>query len=434
MEAQGTEMRNNRKRYLFAGIILVMHVVFFAAALKNQSFLTDDSIQYLTIAENMATQGQFSQTYDGQLVADMQRTPGYPIFLMLLFRSPILILLVQHLLVLAAGGLIYLIIKDAHNARLGRIMAVIYLLQPYPKIFASMILSETLFIFLLLLGVFFFVRHWKGNGAWNLTLGLLALSFAAHVRPVALPLLIVGLGLTLVHLMVKRRQALQVGLACLIPLVLIGGWMMRNERLSGKWVFSSMGDMGMVHGRVGGLEAMRLGKGTHEHALFMAGDSIAAQEIGLGNIRSYPKIKQTHETESFAPGMKGLTFRFFFQHPIDALKFQFLSGLEMFKGVGFGWAKLLTKSKLIATISASLQFVLNLLVFLGFLMAMFRFRRWQLLERLSFGIILLVLLVSAAAWADGRYRVVIDPFFLVFLSFVLWNYEQHQNSAIPQRN
>ena len=401
-----------------------MHAFFFVAALQNQSFLTDDSIQYLTISENLAEHGQFSQTYDGDLLADMQRTPGYPVFLLLLFRSPVLILIVQHLLVLATGGLVFLIIKKAHNEKLGRIMAVIYLLQPYPKIFASMILSETLFIFLLLLAVLFFIRFWKSETGWNLGWSLLGLSIAAHVRPVALPLLVVGVLVAIISTIVQRRQVLAAGLALLIPIVLIGGWMFRNERLSGQWVFSTMGDMGMIHGRVGGLEAMRLGQGRHEHALYMAGDSIAGQKIGLRNIRIYPEAKQTHETESFAPGMTGLTVRYFLRHPLDATLFQMRSVFEMFKGVGYGWAKLVTRSKPIALISAGTQFLINIIVFLGIFGAVFRIRKWRFEEWLNFGIVFIVLLISAAAWADGRYRVVIDPLLLVFLSFVLWNFEK----------
>lgn len=416
----------SKVQYLIAGLIILMHFYFFSAALIQKSYLTDDSIQYLRLAENWVENGSFSQSFFPPFVEDTQRTPGYPAFLILCLQNPVLILMVQHLMVFGAGFLIFRIVKRIHNAKLGRRIAFFYLLQPYPAIFASMILSETLFIFLFLLSFLFFLKFWDSKEKIAIVYSFAALAFATHVRPVAFPLLILAMLLAIWKLIQSPKRWMEIAVGILIPFLIIGSWMFRNEQLTGRWMLSSMGEMGMLHGRVGGLEAMRQGLGVQEHVLYMAGDSIAATQIGLRALRSYPKGKETHETELLAKGMAGFAIKQFASHPLDALRFQFLSVLEMLKGIGYGWAKLLTKSSVIASISATIQAILNFFMYLGMLAALFRLKAWRFPEILSIGIIVLVLLVSAAAWADGRYRVVIDPFFLILLSFVLWNFENLQ--------
>ena len=156
-----------------------------------------------------------------------------------------------------------------------------------------------------------------------------------------------------------------------------------------------------------------------EHHFYMSGDSIAARTIGLPALRSYAKGKQTHETEQLSPEVNALTASFFLQHPWDAIRFEFRCMWEMVKGVGYGWTNELTLSQPMATIEAVLQLICNVLMYLGAFLALMRLRSWTFAESASVVIILVILLVSAAAWADGRYRMVIDPFFILLTLFVL---------------
>jgi hypothetical protein len=214
-----------------------------------------------------------------------------------------------------------------------------------------------------------------------------------------------------------------------VPLALLGPWYGRIYQLTGTVSMTSMGPMGMLHGRLGGLEAWRQGLGTDEDDLYMTGDSVAALTMGLQALRHYPAEKQTHETELLAPGMGGLTMRFFLSHPLDAIGFQASSFWAMFKGVGYGWAKELTHSKIAATVLAGMQLVLNVLSYLGLILAIVRLRQWSSQERIVFATLTILLLVSAAAWADGRYRAVVDPLMVILLIYVVWNFEMRQHEG-----
>lgn len=415
---------------IFVVVVTALHAYCTWVALAQQSYLTDDSIQYLTIAENLAEHGIFSQSYSPPYVQDLQRTPGYPVFLILAGRMPWVVLLVQHLLVLGTGWWLYLLARDLYGERIGGIGGRIYLLQPYPVILASYILSETLFIFLLVGSLWAYLRFWRGDG-WRWLAGALALlGMATMVRPVGLPLLGLAAVLAMGRATVLRKQwAAQWGIALLLPVLMIGPWIMRNHELSGRMTFSIMGDMGMLHGRLGGLEAWRTGHSMDEHQLYMAGDSVAAQQVGLQALRVYPAGKQTHETEMLAPGMGRLTYSFYWRHPWDAVRFQLRNLWEMAKGLGYGWALELTQSKPAAVTMAAMQGILNLLVYLGLFLALWRIRSWRAAEWITFGAVAVVLAVSAAGWADGRYRMVMDPLILLFVLFIIWRQDAQPAKA-----
>lgn len=404
--------------YLLGGLVLLMHYYFLMSSFLQQSYLTDDSIQYLTIAENMSSKGIFSQSYSEPYVEDVQRTPGYPVFLLALGSFIPLVLVVQHLLVLWTGYLLYRLLHRYVRKRVARTGAFIFLFQPYPMIFASMVLSETLFIFLLVGALSFFLRWYERVKFLDLVLALLLLCLAMYVRPLGYPLLWAAGALALLKLFFRRRWQMIPGLAVVLflPALLIGPWMYRNKKITGRYMVSSMGSMGMLHGRMGALEAYRKGQPVDEHHFYMAGDSLAALEIGLPAIRTYYGQNQTHETEVYHPAVTGMTFRFFLKHPIDAISFQTKNVGAMLSGVGYGWSKALTHSYTASRISAGLQLIFNLIMFAGLLASIWWIRRWRPLHWITGVGIGLVLLASAAGWADGRYRVVIDPLFVIFVA------------------
>ena len=425
---RNTSIRSPNLLYLLGLIVLCMHYYFLVSAFLQQSHLTDDSVQYLTLAENLQDHGIFSQSFSAPYVADVQRTPGYPVFLMLLGGFVPLVLVVQHLLVLATGYLLYRILRRYFSRRSAMTAMWLYLLQPYPMIFASMVLSETLFTFLLLAALSLFLRWYRLYGLLDLALAFAVLCLAAYVRPIGYPLLLAAGLLTSIKLFVHRRWLMVPGLALvlLVPALLIGPWMLRNQALTGQYTFSSMGRMGLLHGRMGGLEAWRQGRSLDEHELYMAGDSLAATEIGLANLREYYSEKQTHETELYHAKVSGLTFRYYFAHPLDAILFQTRNLGAMLSGLGLGWAQKISHSPTLAYLSAGCQGILTLIMYLALILAFFDLRIWRAWHWIPFVTITLTLLISAAAWADGRYRVVIDPLLLFFVAHVIEEYRLRQ--------
>ena len=399
-----------RVRYWILGAMVAYHIAIYIAALVNQSFLTDDSIQYLTLSENLSSRGIWSQSYEAPFVPDVQRTPGYPVFLMLLGNIPWLILLVQHVLVFVSAWLVFKIITISHDKILGWGGALFFLLQPYQVVFGSLVLSEAVFIPILLLGCWRSLLYYRQGRLIDMLLALLAFCIAAFVKPVLFPLIpaIILLGFWDIF---KSGKGIPLRLAVLValPLLILGGWMYRNKEISGRFSFTSMGDMGMLHGRLGGLESFRNHDGADEHKLYMYGDSVAALELGFSELRTYYAEKQTHETELLHGGVKGITFQYFFKYPIDAIAFQGKSFFQMMAGIGKGWTGQVCGSETAGWFFGGLQLLCNVVLYFGFFLAIIKWRKADAFTVLGGIIVVGVLLVSAAAWSDGRYRMIIDP-------------------------
>ena len=426
------------------GLAVIFHLASLSLALSNHSWLIDDSVQYLTLADNMADHGVFSQSIRGEVVPDAQRTPGYPVFLLLLGKSPFLVLLLQHFLLFAAAGLLFSALKQWFSYKVSAFSALLFLIQPYQVIFGSLFLAESLFVFLSICAFWAFSNFAfrksqidktslvegqrdgaNGRVIKGITLSLFFLALATYVKPVGLVMFFPLAGLVVWEGWRKgtgRNKEIawiSLGLVIMIPSLTLSPWMLRNEAITGKFTFSVMGEMGMLHGRLGGLEALKNHENFDEHNLYMRGDSTAALFLGLANIKTYPSSKQTHETALYNPASNGMTIRHFIHNPIAGICFQIITLYQMLSGLGYGWAAKVYHSHGLAFFSALIQGLFNLLMYGALLIGLFSIRKWPLINWLATGWILIVLWASSSAWADGRYRMVIDPFLMVLVAFVL---------------
>ena len=130
-----------------------------------------------------------------------------------------------------------------------------------------------------------------------------------------------------------------------------------------------------------------------------------------------------------APGMTGITLTFFLNHPWDAFRFECWTIWQMCKGIGYGWAKDLTHSQVAGIAFAGLQLLCNAAIFIGMLLAWIRRKEWSGAERIVFWTAIVLLLVSSAVWADGRYRMVVDPLLLMLTMFTLRRQERISQTA-----
>ena len=387
-------------------LVLLLHIFFYWSALSSRAYLVDDSIQYLTLSENLVEEGIYSQQYASPYAPDLQRPPGYPILLLLSGGHFWVVLLLQHIMVLAAGYFLFRMLSLLVSEKWARRGGWFWLLQPYPILMASFVLSEAPFICMMALGLWLYFAYRRSHCPWQLLPGLAALAGAAYFRPVGLLLLALLAG-EAAWRAVRRCNWRALGVAVLLPPLLIGPWVLRNGTATGHYTFSSMGPIGMVHGRAGGLTANLQKSPMEEHYWFMAGDSLAAKAGGLAAIKEYPKKVQIHETEVYRGGL-GLALKTFAAHPLEAVKMQFRALLAMLKGVGHGWALRITQSQAMALGSGIWQGICNLLMFLGTGLALLRLGKMPKGSVLLLAAMALLYLTSMAVWADGRYRVPID--------------------------
>ena len=156
-------------------------------------WVAGDSAWYLNVARNLVFNHVFGTGTEGANLAPTAfRPPIYSVVIALLWfgdSAPIFaVLLLQVVLGTATVALCYLIARDQFDRRVALLAATGMALAPMTGHFTAVILSETLFTFLLTLGVFFWGR--QRYVATGLIFGLAALT-RVTVLPfvVLLPLL-----------------------------------------------------------------------------------------------------------------------------------------------------------------------------------------------------------------------------------------------------
>jgi hypothetical protein len=395
-------------------VVVALHVFFLGIALINSGFLTDDSIQYLLLSHHWVEDGIYSQSYLPPLVPDIQRTPGYPVFLIILGNWPPLILFVQHVLVLFTAVGLARMLDRMGQPKIAKLAGWTYALLPYPMVMASLVLSETLFIFFLVMAVGLSSESLLESDKLKMLASSLFWGMAVLVRPVALPMMMVFLLVVLVAFIPDWWRKWTIPMLATVGLVFPLGWMVRNHQVSGDFIISSMGPMGMLHGRLGGLGAYMGDGDLDEHNLYMFGDSVLALKIGLAEIRTYPLEQQTHETERLNSIVGESTTEFWLQHPWKAIEFTCSRIGAMMVGVGKGWAQKVSGNVFIGWVSALVQGLFLVVLAVGCCVKIRFWRSWTSMDILLVLLVTTGLLVSAAAWSDGRYRMVLDPLLLVF--------------------
>ena len=179
--------------------------------------------------------------------ADTYRTPGYPVFLAIFgggdrdTTSRMVLLIVQSLLVGASVFFCALWVRRLFDHRAALLGAAAYALDPYSKRYATLLVAEALSGFLLMVGVYLFVRAWQERAlrwwAWcGVTCGVLTL-----VRPVfamTLPLVVLGALLRGGGARVAVRAA-AVFAACF--LIFVVPWLGRSVAVVGRPTLQNFG-------------------------------------------------------------------------------------------------------------------------------------------------------------------------------------------------
>lgn len=163
--------------------LIVVSGLAFAARLawvRFGAWVSGDSAWYLTVARNLFLHHTFSATADGSNpIPTAFRPPLYPALIAVLLigknSQPILVvLLLQAALGTATAALVYLIARDQFGRRIAVVASVGMALAPMTGRFTAVILSESLFTFLVTLSVFLWGR--KRSASTGLMFGLAALT------------------------------------------------------------------------------------------------------------------------------------------------------------------------------------------------------------------------------------------------------------------
>jgi hypothetical protein len=215
---------------------LSLRLIFWVFVLPHPERAFDiDSVLYARLGETLLGSGTFP---------NILRTPGYPVFLAALYavfgKVPHAVLAVQCVIdsgtAVIAAMLFYRLFQ---NRRYSLVTGVIYSVNPFSIFYANMVLTETLFTFVLLTAVYQFFLFLHDTRKGRLVLASLLLGVGALCRPISLllPLLFVP-SLFIAQIKVRDKVVSCIVFLMLYCMVLLP-WYMRNYHVYGQWTLST---------------------------------------------------------------------------------------------------------------------------------------------------------------------------------------------------
>lgn len=216
-----------------------------ANGLKPHDYISmdgGDSYEYVALAETLLDTGRFAL---GPIAPpETFRTPAYPIFvavILALTKNIVFVPIAQIMLAAFSAALIFLIGARLYTRGIGCVAAMLFAIDPSVFVNASVSMTDTLFVFVLLLGIYVLcVRERLRTGrvfSAGVLIGILALT-----RPIGLyifPLIMVWL---LWEERKNWRRAFKItGIFFAGMFLIVAPWMVRNYAYSGHMAISSIG-------------------------------------------------------------------------------------------------------------------------------------------------------------------------------------------------
>ncbi len=240
----------------------------FILGLDETRLIEPDSNDYLLNAHALLDDGRFWSS-PGSGEPEFERTPGYPLFIAVIFaitgRSVLAVALVQSVLSVMVAVPMFLLARRLFNERVAVVAVVLLLVDPLSMYFGSLVMTETLATLLILSStalLALLVDRGSSSMVGWFAAGLL-LAAATHVRPgqYYLPLLVLALLLwTGRRFRWSIRRTLCAAVALGLPvLVLVGGWQVRNADQIGSSRFSGIEAVNMMKYRAAGVVAEQEG-------------------------------------------------------------------------------------------------------------------------------------------------------------------------------
>ena len=239
-----TSPEKTRKLSLFVLLLAAFGVRAAFAALRPSSLDYPDEVSYNTVA-NHFLDGK------GFILSDrlkIHRTPGYPVFLAAVYsaagrQNHLAVGLVQALIGTASVALIAFTAARLFGRRASCWAAAVAASYPFYIYFTPLILTETVFTFLLSAWIASIVALTTESGGrrfpWLAAAGLSA-GTAIMVKPSVLPLvLLTALGAPLALRPAKRGVLVALALVIGASIFLVP-WTVRNRRISGHFVLTTL--------------------------------------------------------------------------------------------------------------------------------------------------------------------------------------------------
>ena len=269
---------------IFFALLVRFGVLLFAAVTQPPTVLmTNDTRGYVANAATIAELGRMAVSLEHPDIPATLRTPGYPLFLASTLKlfgpSPYAVSAIQVLLSGIIVWLIYQLAGGATNEKVALLAIGFYAIDFTSITYSLLLLTETLFTFFLVIALLCAARFFQSSErlSWLGWAGC-AFALATLVRPVSYYLLFAVFGLILVVSFVERwsnRHRLSAILLFVLPcVVLVGGWQLRQYRITGSESLSQIEGLNLLYYRGAGVVSRRDGVSLNEARTRLMGENI----------------------------------------------------------------------------------------------------------------------------------------------------------------
>lgn len=233
---------------VLAGLFLKLALLCLVHAARPQGVVYIDTGTYVRPARALLSRGTFSPSPERAPEPEINRTPGFPLLIAAVYglfgEKSWLISLVGVLASAGTGVAVASLATRFAGPRAGSWSAALVTFEPGSFFRSIDLLTDTTFTFLFGASLALLVRTVdRGrSGSGDALLAGLSLALATLVRPIsyyAVPLLVVVAGVAVARRTASPRRGL-VAAGCVLaaPLVLLGGWQVRNGLRAGTWQFA----------------------------------------------------------------------------------------------------------------------------------------------------------------------------------------------------
>ncbi len=223
--------------FLIAFFLKISYLFFFNINFSN---ITHDSWEYLQLGKNIASNLRYE--IDG--VAQMNRGPGYPLFLSFFFifsQKLNFIIIGQIILDSLSLCLVANIWEKIHNSLISKTNIFIFGSCVYLNHYNQLIMTETFYSFLIILGVWLFIKGLDSDSQSNdiklynyissaIILGLVILTR----QPVIFSILIFGVSLFIIFYIKNKKNFIKdlfkLTLSLTIIILILSIWSLRNYK------------------------------------------------------------------------------------------------------------------------------------------------------------------------------------------------------------
>jgi len=228
---------------VIVGLLLIFRIgLFIYFVVTEGKYLAPDSSEYIKLATNLLEYHIFSASVSQPFDLNFFRTPGYPFFLAFLeyfsVGSPYWVVFWQELLYCFNAWLFYYFCRPLLGKKITRAGLLFLLIEPGSFFYPKLILSETLFLPFITMGLLLIGLYIKKGGWYYMVLSGFIMGIGILIRPVLLYLPVI-IGFTLIFYYYRCKQHwLHVGLLLLTVTLTISPWLIRNLQYSNKMFIS----------------------------------------------------------------------------------------------------------------------------------------------------------------------------------------------------